>query len=103
MNREQRIKFRKSRIWRRFKSEFRLKHTVDAITNEPLVNTWNLHHLDLSPIRYDDLSCEDHFVALNPSTHDLIHELFKLYKKDRKVIARIEKMLETMFKLTYKE
>ena len=41
------------------------------------------------------------FMPLNPKTHEIIHELFKWYKKDHKVIDRIKKTLDLMEEYTY--
>lgn len=99
MNAYQRSEFRKSRKWKAFKHECRLLVTKDYITKEPLVKDWNLHHLDLNVGRYDQLD-PARFMPLNPKTHELIHDLFKLYKKDRHVIERIAETLEKMWQMT---
>ena len=39
-------------------------------------------------------------MPLNPKTHELIHELYKLYKKDPKVLDRIKETLQKMKELT---
>lgn len=96
MNRDQRNDFRKSDKWKQFKYKIRLKCSRDWITKEPLARDWNLHHLDLNTKRYDQIDDMNRFMPLNPKTHKLIHELFKLYRKDHKVLERITKVLEKM-------
>lgn len=96
---QQRRDFRKSSAWKKFKHKMRLRTTLDYITKQHLVRNWNLHHLDLNVDRYDVLDAE-RFMCLNPKTHELIHNLYKLYRRDRKVIERIKHVLELMYKFT---
>ena len=100
MNYNQRREFRKSAAWKEFKHRCRLHTSKDFITKQPLDRTWNLHHLDLNVQHYDDISEMDKFLPLNESTHKLIHELYKLYKKDPKVLDRINAVLEKMKEYT---
>lgn len=100
MNRQQRNQFRKSKAWKQLKYEVRMKSSKDYITKEPLVRDWNLHHLDLNVSRYDNISDTNKFMPLNPDTHKLIHELYKLYKKHPGIIDRIKDTLERMDKYT---
>ena len=99
MNYKERKEFRSSKKWKAFKAKCRLHSSKDYITNEPLMRGWNLHHLDLKYETYTVLEI-DRFMCLNTKTHELIHELFKLYKKDKKVIDRIRETLEKMSELT---
>lgn len=101
MNRQQRSDFRRSDTWKKFKHKCRLHTSKDYITKDPLVRNWNLHHLDLDITRYDDISDMNRFMPLNPKTHEMIHELFKYYKKDPNVINRLKVTLEKMYELTY--
>lgn len=99
MNYQERKEFRRSHTWKEFKHKCRLHTSRDYITKQPLVATWNLHHLDLNVSRYDVLEM-DRFMLLNPKTHELIHELYKLYKRDPKVLDRIKETLQKMKELT---
>lgn len=99
MNARQRSEFRKSREWKAFKHKCRLRTSKDYITNEPLQYDWNLHHLDLNVQRYDNLD-PNRFTPLNPKTHELVHELYKFYKKDRRVLDRLKTVLDRMYALT---
>lgn len=101
MNYKERQAFRKTDAWRKWKAKCRLHTTKDFITKEPLCRNWNLHHLDLNVQRYDHIDDMNRFMPLNPKTHELIHELFKWYKKDHKVIDRIKKTLDLMEEYTY--
>jgi len=74
--------------------------TKDFITKEPLMLHWNLHHLDLNVQRYDRIENMERFMPLNPKTHEIIHELFKWYKKDHRVIDRIKSILDKMEEYT---
>lgn len=100
MNYKERNDFRKTNAWRKWKAKCRLHTTKDFITKEPLCRNWNLHHLDLNVQRYDHIDDMNRFMPLNPKTHELIHELFKWYKKDHKVIDRIKKTLDLMEEYT---
>lgn len=101
MTYKERQAFRKTDAWRKWKAKCRLHTTKDFITKEPLCRNWNLHHLDLNVQRYNHIDDMNRFMPLNPKTHELIHELFKWYKKDHKVIDRIKKTLDLMEEYTY--
>mgnify|MGYP003436763636 CR=1 FL=1 len=100
MTYKERQAFRKTDAWRKWKAKCRLHTTKDFITKEPLCRNWNLHHLDLNVQRYNHIDDMNRFMPLNPKTHELIHELFKWYKKDHKVIDRIKKTLDLMEEYT---
>lgn len=101
MNYKQRSEFRKTDKWHRWKAKCRLHTSKDFITKDPLCRNWNLHHLDLNVQRYDHITDMNRFMPLNPKTHEVIHELFKWYKKDHKVLDRIKKTLDLMEEYTY--
>ena len=100
MNYKQRSDFRKTNAWHKWKAKCRLHTSKDYITKEPLCRKWNLHHLDLNVQRYDNITDMNRFMPLNPKTHEIIHELFKWYKKDHKVIDRIKRTLDLMEEYT---
>ena len=100
MNYKQRSDFRKTDAWHKWKAKCRLHTSKDFITKEPLCRNWNLHHLDLNVQRYDNITDMNRFMPLNPKTHEIIHELFKWYKKDHKVLDRIKKTLDLMEEYT---
>lgn len=102
MNKKEREEFRKGKAWKQFKHICRLSCSTDFITKEPLVKAWNLHHLDLDISRYDHLD-KAKFVPLNPKTHELVHEIYKRWKKDKGIIRRLEIILEKMEEYTNAE
>ena len=101
MNKDERSKFRKSEAWKKLRAKCRLHTSVDFITKKPLEKTWNLHHLDLNVQRYDQIDNLERFMPLNKKTHEIIHELFKWYSKDHKVLDRIKSTLDKMEEYTY--
>ena len=101
MNMNERSKFRRSEAWKKLRAKCRLHTSVDFITKKPLEKTWNLHHLDLNVQRYDQIDSLERFMPLNKKTHEIIHELFKWYSKDRKVLDRIKLTLDKMEEYTY--
>ena len=101
MNKDERAKFRKSEAWKKLRAKCRLHTSVDFITKKPLEKTWNLHHLDLNVQRYDQIDSLERFMPLNKKTHEIIHELFKWYSKDHKVLDRIKSTLDKMEEYTY--
>ena len=94
MTYKERQVFRKTDAWHKWKAKCRLHTSKDFITKDPLCRNWNLHHLDLNVQRYDNISDMKRFMPL-------IHELFKWYKKDHKVLDRIKKTLDLMEEYTY--
>lgn len=100
MNYKERQAFRKTDAWHKWKAKCRLHTSKDFITRDPLCRNWNLHHLDLNVQRYDNITDMKRFMPLNPKTHEIIHELFKWYKKDHKVLERIKKTLDLMEEYT---
>lgn len=100
MNKDERSKFRKSEAWKKLRAKCRLHTSVDFITKKPLEKTWNLHHLDLNVQRYDQIDSLERFMPLNKKTHEIIHELFKWYSKDHKVLDRIKSTLDKMEEYT---
>lgn len=96
MNYAERREFRKSKAWKKFRAKCRLHCSKDFITNKPLERDWNLHHLDTNHSRYDQITDMDRFVPLNPKTHELIHEIYKLYKRDPMSLTRIVQLIIKM-------
>lgn len=100
MNYKERQAFRKTDAWHKWKAKCRLHTSKDFITKEPLCRNWNLHHLDLNVQRYGNITDMKRFMPLNPKTHEVLHEIFKWYKKDHKVLDRIKKTLDLMEEYT---
>ena len=90
-------KFRTRKVWKDKRKEIiRKQEKKDPVTLKPLSKTCPLHHLDLNPDNYEDLSDDSHFAALNKKTHDMIHFLYTYYKKDEDVLVRIKEILDRM-------
>lgn len=102
MNNIQKAKrnFRASKKWK----EFRHKKNVEQggkcyISHKKLYKAANLHHLDMTPEHYDDLSKPENYVYLNKKMHDTVHVLYPLYVIDRCVLDRLKEVLDKMILL----
>ena len=95
--------FRNTSAWQRYR-KFRKRHDkVDYITQKALGTKWSLHHMDLDPDNYSDLSKMENFVSLNNSTHDIVHLLYPLYLEDPEVIDRLEDVFQRMKRINIGE
>lgn len=97
MTKEEKEKFRKTNKWKAFRKKIREHTPKDYITRKELTRTWNLHHLDLRSENYTDLSNIKKFLPLNKDTHEFIHWLFRIYRHDKSVLQRIQKVMEEMY------
>ena len=70
---------------------------MDLISCEPLERSWNLHHINMSHKKYDDLSDEGMFIPLNKDMHQCVHYMYNFYKKDKSVADRFVHLLEQMY------
>ena len=90
-------KFRMSAAWKKFRQHMKkITNGIDWITKLPLTKTWNLHHLDMRDKNYKDLSDITKFMPLNKDTHEFIHWLYYLWRKDAGILTRIECVLFSM-------
>ena len=99
MNDNQKCKrnFRNSKIWSAWKRLISANQKgLDFITHAKLRKYSALHHLDLNPEHYTDISNEDNFCYLNNECHKLVHYLYTYYKKDEQVIDRLKEVLDRM-------
>ena len=100
MNETQKMKtkLRNSKAWKDMRKRFKKGQKIDPITLKPLTNHFNLHHMDLDETHYCDLSNDGHFVALNPTSHDLVHFLYNIVKREQSydVLDRIKVELQKM-------
>lgn len=100
MNETQKMKtkLRNSKAWKDKRKIFKKDQKIDPITLKPLTNHFNLHHRNLNEKDYCDLSNDGHFVALNPTSHDLVHFLFNIVKREQSydVLDRIKIELQKM-------
>ena len=88
--------FRNTSTWQRYR-KFRKRHDkVDYVTHKALGTKWSLHHMNLDPDKYTDLSEMENFVSLNNSTHDIVHLLYPLYLEDPEIIDRLEDVFQRM-------
>lgn len=92
--------FRDSKKWKDFRKQKMLEQKgICALSNRKLTGRWNLHHLDLNPAHYEDLSDPTKFVAINKKQHDIIHELYYGFTKYggwnyiNRLLATLSKML----------
>ena len=98
-NSDKKAKFRRTKIWKDFRKKiFDKQNGLDIITCKRLYKGWTLHHIDMSIENYEKLD-EDKFVAINKSTHEVIHTLFRYYKNDKTILSRLEQILEKMAEL----
>ncbi len=92
-------KFRRSKEWKTFRIKIAEKQdNKDIITGKPLRKCYNCHHLDMSAENYDQLT-EENFIAVNKTTHETIHALFRYYKNDKDILNRIKQVLDKMVEL----
>lgn len=89
-------KFRSSSGWKKFRTKIKAERKVDEVSLRPLRAGWNLHHKDLRESNYEDLSDETRFSALNKQTHDIVHDIFRYYQKDRDYLTRLKILLDEM-------
>lgn len=97
MTKTQKANFRMSSAWKTFRTKMKKKaNCFDWVTKQPLSKTWNLHHLDLRSANYKDISDPERFLPLNENTHEFIHWLYYLWKKDKNILSRVEFVLYQM-------
>ena len=93
-------KFRASKTWRDFRHKINVKQKgLDPITGHKLRKNSNLHHMNLSPDCYQDLTNEDNFVFVNHNTHKWLHEIYTFYKKDPLILERLKYYLDRMVEI----
>jgi len=98
MNSSERAAFRRRKQWLEFRESFRKEK--DALTGSKLSRRFNLHHLDLNPSHYSDLSHRENFVPLNSQSHDFVHWGLCYYKKDPEgFISRMRDIWDKMIEL----
>lgn len=90
--------FRNTSAWKKFRHEVISKQKTDYITGKKLLKGCQVHHEDLDPTHYKDLNPEN-FVALNSSTHKMVHWIWTYYSKDEAVIDRLKEVLDRMKEL----
>ena len=92
-------KFRQSKEWKEFRKRmFEKQGGKDTITGKKLCKGYNVHHYDMSAENYEQL-IEENFIAVNKTTHETIHALFRYYKNDKDILNRIKQVLDKMVEL----
>lgn len=87
---------RRSREWREHRRRIAaLQGNMDIVTGRPLRKGYQCHHLNLDKSQYDVLSDED-FICINRSTHEMIHWLWRYWRTDPAVIARLGDVMSKM-------
>lgn len=98
-NKDIKSKFRASKIWKEFRKHmFDKQNGKDIITGKKLYKCYNVHHLDMSAENYEKLD-EENFIAVNKTTHEVIHSLFRYYKTDETILEKLEIILKRMKEL----
>lgn len=91
--------FRQSSIWKKFRKFKFSESSKDFVTHKKLKANYRLHHLDLNPEHYKDLSDPSHFENLNNETHKMVHYLYPLYRKDSEVLDRLKDLFDRMMEI----
>lgn len=99
-NEKIRKKWRNSRAWKTLRHNVISKQKLDFLTNKKLLKGCQVHHLSLNIDEYKDLD-ENKYVALNKTSHSMVHFIFNYWIKDKKIIDRLVDILEKMEKYTY--
>ena len=86
---KEKTKFRESSAWRKFKAYLKKRSKGnDEITEQPLHKGCN--------VNYRDLTNENHFIILNKNTHNFLHWLYPIYKKNPNVLDNLKFILLEM-------
>ena len=73
-NAKEKAKFRATAHWKDFRKwKYNEQGGLDPITGSKLPRLCHLHHKNLNKEDYTDISNEDNFILLQPSTHKVIH------------------------------
>ena len=111
LNQEEKSWFRTTHAWVDFRKTFEvdtykeLKNgkkkpikAVDYLTGNPLKKGYQLHHMDLNSEHYTDL-IREHFIPLNPQSHDTLHWAYTQMCKDKDFINRFVDLLNKMYEI----
>lgn len=91
--------FLQSKAWKDFRKKvFDKQNGLDIITKKKLRKGFIVHHLNtnIKERDYTDLSNIDDFIAINKSTHEIIHGIFRYYHNDKEVLTRYKRFLDKM-------
>lgn len=111
LNQEEKSWFRTTHTWVDFRKTFEvdtykeLKNgkkkpikAVDYLTGNPLKKGYQLHHMDLNSQHYTDL-IREHFIPLNPQSHDTLHWAYTQMCKDKDFINHFVDLLNKMYEI----
>lgn len=93
---KEKTKFRQTAAWKNFRQQLKKERKVDFITGKPLYSGFQVHHCDLNPEHYKNLT-PDNFVTLNKMFHEIIHEIYRYDWQD--VLARLAIVFRKMDEL----
>ena len=102
MNETQKLKkkLRNSKKWKELRHQKNVEQkSVDVISGRKLLKGCCLHHIDLRIENYDKLDNHDNFILLNKKTHEMVHFIYNIYSKDKKVIDRLVELLDKMVEI----
>lgn len=99
MTQKDKDRFRSSKEWREFRELKRKIDRVDYLSHSKLTTSYNLHHIDLSEENYTNISNIEHFVCLNKKSHDTVHFIYNIYRKDKEVLSRLKTLLDRMLEI----
>lgn len=89
-------KFRASKKWKDFRKQVHDKQKGKCyITGKKLQKRAECHHLDQRAENYKNLDLE-RFVMLNPMMHEVVHNIYRYWVKDKDILSRIEEVLNKM-------
>lgn len=92
--------FRGSVAWKALKGQVaHLQNNKCFVSGRPLTSRANLHHLDLDPEHYEQLSDESHFVYLSSDIHDALHTLYRCPVGWRKALDNMAAVMQRMDEL----
>jgi len=99
MSQSQKKRFRSNSAWRNFRKQMLSDSDGrDCITLTKIRKGADLHHKDMRSENYENISDPARFSFLNTATHKTVHFLYRYYVKDKKVLTRLQMMLDDMIK-----
>lgn len=99
-NERKKRNFRASVKWKKFRHFKNVEQKgLCYITHKKLLKRAQLHHMDLNPEHYEDISKPENFVFVNASVHDWLHEIYRYYKTDPTILDRLREVLDKMVEI----
>ena len=92
--------FRHSAAWKSLKEQIsHIQQNKCFVSGRPLTGKAALHHLDLDPDHYEDISDAARFVYLSADIHDAVHTLYKCPVGWKKALETLAGVLQRMDEL----